>query len=71
MKGKQGLILFHDHIRFPSYLTVVHYLLIKLSAMEEDIHRITKVGKDLQDHPVQPTTYHQYFPLNHIPQYNI
>ena len=33
-------------------------------------HRITKVGKDLQDHPVQPSTYCQYFPLNHIPQYN-
>ena len=22
-------------------------------------HRITKVGKDLQDHPGQPSTYHQ------------
>ena len=25
-------------------------------------HRITKVGKGLQDHPVQPPTYNQYFP---------
>jgi len=24
-------------------------------------HRITKVGKDLQDHPVQPSTHHQQF----------
>lgn len=34
-------------------------------------HTITKVGKNFEDHPVQPSTYHQYFPLNHIPQYNI
>ena len=26
----------------------------------------TMVGKDLQDHLVQPSTYHQYFPLNHV-----
>ena len=26
--------------------------------------------KRLQHHPVQLSTYHQYFPLNHIPQYN-
>ena len=25
-------------------------------------HRIIKVGKHLQDHPVQLSTYHQYFP---------
>ena len=30
-------------------------------------HRITMVGKDLQGHPVQLSTYHQYFPLNHVP----
>ena len=35
------------------------------------VHRITKVGKDFQDHTVQLPTYHQCFPLNHIPQYNI
>jgi len=33
-------------------------------------HRITKVGKDLQDHPVQPSTHHQQFSLNHVPQQN-
>ena len=27
-------------------------------------HRITKVGKDLQDHPVHLSNYHQYFPTN-------
>ena len=26
-------------------------------------HRIVKVGKDLLDHPVQSSTYHQYCPL--------
>ena len=34
-------------------------------------HRITKVGKDPQDHPVQPSTHHQWFSLNHVPQHNI
>ena len=31
-------------------------------------HRVAKAGKDLQDHAVQP--HHQYFPLDHIPQYS-
>ena len=35
------------------------------------LHTITKVGKDPQDHPVQPSTHHQRFSLNHIPQHNI
>jgi len=34
-------------------------------------HRIAKVGKDPQDHPVQPFALHQWFPLNHVPQHNI
>jgi len=34
-------------------------------------HRVTKVGKDLQDHPVQPSTYHQYCPLNRVPQHSV
>lgn len=36
-----------------------------------DDHRINKVGKDPQDYPTQQPTHHQYFPLKHIPQYNI
>ena len=32
-------------------------------------HRITRVGKDLQDCSVQLFTYHHYFTLNYIPQY--
>ena len=32
-----------------------------------DIHRITKVGKDLQDHLVPLSTYHQYFPTERCP----
>ena len=34
-------------------------------------HRITKIGKDPQDHPVQPFTHHQWFSLNHVPQHNV
>ena len=34
-------------------------------------HRIAKVGKDPQDHPVQPFALHQWFPLNHVPQHSI
>ena len=30
-------------------------------------HRTTKVGKDLQDHTVQPSTYHQYNPIKPCP----
>ena len=29
-------------------------------------HRIAKVGKDLRDHPVQPSTYHQQFSRTEI-----
>ena len=32
--------------------------------------RITKVGNDLEDHLVQLSTYHQYSPLNHVPEYH-
>ena len=34
-------------------------------------HRIAKVGKDPQDHPVQPFARHQWFSLNHVPQHTI
>jgi len=37
-------------------------------------HRITKVGKDLQDHPVQLSTYHQYLhtkPYPLVPHLNV
>jgi len=34
-------------------------------------HRITKVGKDPQDHPVLPFTHYQWFTLNHVPQHNV
>jgi len=33
-----------------------------LSIIESQNHRITKVEKDLEDHLVQLSTYHQYFP---------
>ena len=38
--------------------------------IESQNHRFTKVGKDLQGHPVQPSTYHKYFPLNHVQHLN-
>ena len=38
---------------------------------EERNHRIAKVGKAPQDHPVQPFTHHQWFLLKHVPQHNI
>jgi len=31
------------------------------------LHRITKVRKDPQDHPFQPSALHQWFSLNHVP----
>ena len=40
---------------------------LALDSIEMQNHRITKVGKDLQDHPVQPSTYHQYFPTEPYP----
>ena len=42
-----------------------------LSHPQNGNHGIIKVGKDLQGHPVRPSAYHQYLPLNHIPQYHI
>ena len=41
-----------------------------MSNLESYKHRTIKVGKDLQNHAVQLFTYHQYSPLNHVPQYN-
>jgi len=40
-------------------------------AVLQENHRIAKVGKDLQNHPVQPFAHHQSFSLNHVPQHNI
>ena len=45
--------------------------LIKIESVWEKNHRIAKVGKDPQDHPVQPFALHQWFSLNHVPQHNI
>lgn len=32
-----------------------------------DVHRVTEFGKDLRDHLVQQSTYHQYFPTGLCP----
>lgn len=34
-------------------------------------HRIIRVGKDLQDHLIQPSCYHQCHSLNHAPKHYI
>lgn len=39
--------------------------------IESQNYRFTKVGKDLQGDLVQPSTYHQYCPINHVPEYHI
>jgi len=36
-------------------------------ASERQSHQITKAGKDLQDHPGQLLTYHQYLPTKTRP----
>ena len=40
---------------------LVRTLLPHTAFLESQNHRITKVGKDPQDHPVQPSTHHQWF----------
>ena len=42
-----------------------------MQIIESYNHRIAKVGKDPEDHPVQPFTHHQWFSLNYVPQHNI
>ena len=39
--------------------------------LESQNQTITKVGKDPQDHPVQPFTHHKWLLLNHVPQHDI
>ena len=53
-------------------ILTANWWLSTVSAITEcEDHRITQIGKDFQDHPVKLSTYHQYFPLSHVPQYNI
>ena len=53
-----------------------HYLQVHLAhnvkdrIIEQQNHRIIKVGKDLQDHPVSCLPITIQFSLNHVPQYN-
>lgn len=42
-----------------------------IQAVRQENHRIIKVGKELQDHPVQPPTHHHHCPLNRVPEYHI
>jgi len=50
------------------YFSVFFNLFQSLRNAVEQNHRITKVERGLQGHPVQPSTYHQYFSLSHVPQ---
>ena len=54
-----------------TFYVIVMFSVLLIQALESQNHRITKVGKDPQDHPVQPFTHHQWFLLNHVPQHNI
>jgi len=49
----------------------VSHPLLSCKQVTEGNHRIAKVGKDSQDHPVQPFALHQWFSLNHVTQHNI
>ena len=70
-----GLRRSHEHansLHRLSYQTaapgkVIDALLITATFSPSQNHSITKVGKDLQDHTVQPSTYHQYFPTKSCP----
>ena len=46
-----------------------HISLLSFIHEESRNHRIIKIGKDLQDHLVQPSTYHQCCSLNCAPKY--
>jgi len=39
--------------------------------IESQNNRTSKAGKDLRDHTVQSTIYHQHSPLNQVPQYHV
>lgn len=48
-----------------------YMLLIQFKLFLEFNHRIIKIRKDLQDHLVQLSLNHQYYPLTHVPEYHI
>ena len=48
------------YLKYILILMMLKYAPLKQSLNFRD-HRITDVVKDLQDHPVQLSTYHQYF----------
>ena len=63
LEGKGSFSFFENFSLYPFLFVIVRE--------DNSIHRITKVGKDPQDHPVQPSTPHQQFLLNHVPQHNV
>ena len=64
-----GILFFITDVFCKERKWTIHCMLCKISH-----HRITKAGKDLQDHSVQLSTYHQYFstkPCPSVPQLNV
>jgi len=59
---KGSLVLYFRVLKSLHYSHACNLLIV-----ESQTHRINKVGKDLQDHPVQPSTCHQYFPTKPCP----
>jgi len=51
----------------PYFVVESHLLFHPFGDLFKDRIRVTKVGKDLQDQPDQPSTYHQYFPTKLCP----
>lgn len=55
--GREAMVLFAQLIcNMQLFQAVIRQLIMFLT-----YHKITKDGKDLQDHPVQLSTYYQYF----------
>jgi len=61
--------ILHFFFQIGYLITAIHCSILVVLAATGN-HRITKVGKDLQNQSVQPSTYHQYFLLSHILQHN-
>jgi len=65
-----GLYRFDRSYAFNIYdpkFSLISISLKSCTILESQNHRITAAGKDLQDHPVQPFTYHQYSPTKQRP----
>ena len=53
------------------FFNLILSVLRKIIETEAYKHTTIKVGKDLQDHLVQPSDYDRYHPLNHVPKHQV